>query len=89
MMVKTICENCGAREGTPASVDAICIFCTKGRMRADFILRLNEKGEIENCIVLEYNPGTLREMFYRKAEMLKLQPLEGWAKVQKISLNGR
>lgn len=29
----TQCDNCGAMEGTIASLDCICMFCTKGRMR--------------------------------------------------------
>ena len=71
-MVKTECENCGAKEGTPASVDRICMFCGKGRMRADFVLRLATNGEVEQCKALEYSP-TLHEVMVRKGEMLELQ----------------
>jgi uncharacterized OB-fold protein len=68
----TICENCGAVEHTLASVGAICMFCKKGRMRNDFVLKLDKKGEVENCKVLEYSP-TLSELNLRKVEMLELQ----------------
>jgi hypothetical protein len=67
-----ICENCGAIEHTLASVGAICMFCRKGRMRTDFVLKLDKNGEVENCKVLEYSP-TLNELNIRKTEMLELQ----------------
>lgn len=31
-MLHTICPNCGARESTPASLNSICMFCSKTRM---------------------------------------------------------
>jgi len=31
--MKTKCNNCGAEEGTQASVGAKCMFCTKGTMQ--------------------------------------------------------
>ena len=31
-MVLTQCPNCGAKEGTKASIGAICYFCLKDKM---------------------------------------------------------
>ena len=86
--MKAICENCGATESTPASVDAICMFCGKGRMRADFILRLDVDGSVKNTIVLEYSP-TLHELKIRRFEMLEMKPASEWIGYNKIPvMNG-